>query len=156
RKRLLFSCACCRRLWAMIPFELGAQWVELVEACADGESQPDRTREFLHESMLSSSVVQRLAKRVYDYDRDKHTDLGVALTAKQPLMAGLARLGGTEHSVGGEMGAALATLRYAGQHAWKAARRKPTEHRQALSHAAVDAEQDVLVQFIRDIFGNPF
>jgi hypothetical protein len=153
RVRLLFTCACCRRLWAMIPIEESARWVELAEACADGASDLAQVVELLHASFETSSPGKRLAKGSYSYEEQKDTDLGATLGTFHSLLRNLCNL---EDSWFWDKRAVLETLRTAGRHAWQAARRKPKERRLALSNAAVDAEQDVLAQLLRDLFGNPF
>ncbi|MDB5310760.1 MAG: hypothetical protein JWO38_4962 [Gemmataceae bacterium] len=56
RKLRLFACACCRRVWHLLPDERSRRAVELAEKHADGKVSPARLRAMLEEAWQAHEV----------------------------------------------------------------------------------------------------
>jgi hypothetical protein len=57
RKRRLFACACCRRIWDRLADERSRDAVELAERLADGRANPDEVRQSNNQAGAAASTL---------------------------------------------------------------------------------------------------
>ena len=59
RKRRLLACACCRRIWPLLPDARSRRIVEIVEHFAAGLTTVDEFRQAQHEAALCANEAER-------------------------------------------------------------------------------------------------
>jgi hypothetical protein len=78
RKLRLFACACCRRIWGLLPDQLGEGGVEVAERQADGLASKKEIEEAHLGAFHEASYAEWLAETEVDYTPNAHAAKAVA------------------------------------------------------------------------------
>jgi hypothetical protein len=153
RKSALFACACCRRIWHLLPTEACRRTVEVAERYADGLAT-DRERYAARSSASASAAEERVP-----LDDGRYTPYRELLAREEAPSVHAVRA--TMALVGGEEFAADIVAREAAEelarNAVRVRKRKGFRHGTlAGTYDGMRAEEAAQSLLLRDVVGNPF
>jgi hypothetical protein len=143
RKVTYFACACCRRIWGLIPTEASSRAIELAERYADGmatSEERDTARAEVDTAGVRAGVLRILFDQPGFIDSERAPGTFAVLATQELVRVGRIRPDAVAWQAVSEMTAAANQGQYG-------ARRCPETEA---------SERKAQATFLRDIVGSPF